>query len=223
MTGYVSTRYYRAPEIMLPVLQISTEDEHRADLTRRALTSHVVLLPSQHDLRGSVVPRRDVSSVDIWSTGCIFAEMLEGKPLFPGKDRECRVLPSRASAHPKTSTNSLSSPSSLVLLPTMSSRPLLVKTCVSRKHTRSLAYPQTLRFVQSLPKREKVPFTTKFPNADPLCECHGGRPSCMTDFKRLTSLRRCSSSTREPVSPRPRVCLTSTWRRTTTRPTSYQR
>jgi p38 MAP kinase len=29
---------------------------------------------------------------------------------------------------------------------------------------------QTLRFVQSLPKREKVPFSTKFPSADPLCE-----------------------------------------------------
>lgn len=27
---------------------------------------------------------------------------------------------------------------------------------------------QTLRFVQSLPKREKVPFATKFPSADPL-------------------------------------------------------
>lgn len=24
--------------------------------------------------------------VDIWSAACIFAEMLEGKPLFPGKD-----------------------------------------------------------------------------------------------------------------------------------------
>lgn len=30
---------------------------------------------------------------------------------------------------------------------------------------------QTLRFVQSLPKREKVPFATKFSNADPLGEC----------------------------------------------------
>ncbi|CAE6503687.1 unnamed protein product [Rhizoctonia solani] len=49
MTGYVSTRYYRAPEIML------------------------------------TWQKYDVA-VDIWSTGCIFAEMLEGKPLFPGKD-----------------------------------------------------------------------------------------------------------------------------------------
>ena len=49
MTGYVSTRYYRAPEIMLTW---------------------------QHYDK----------AVDIWSVGCIFAEMLEGKPLFPGND-----------------------------------------------------------------------------------------------------------------------------------------
>lgn len=51
MTGYVSTRYYRAPEIML------------------------------------TWQKYDVA-VDIWSAACIFAEMLEGKPLFPGKDRK---------------------------------------------------------------------------------------------------------------------------------------
>lgn len=55
MTGYVSTRYYRAPEIML------------------------------------TWQKYDVA-VDIWSTGCIFAEMLEGKPLFPGKDRTSDAL-----------------------------------------------------------------------------------------------------------------------------------
>jgi len=49
MTGYVSTRYYRAPEIMLTWQKYDVE-------------------------------------VDIWSAGCIFAEMLEGKPVFPGKD-----------------------------------------------------------------------------------------------------------------------------------------
>ncbi|KAI2792307.1 Mitogen-activated protein kinase HOG1 [Penicillium oxalicum] len=49
MTGYVATRFYRAPEIMLTWRQYDEK-------------------------------------VDIWSVGCIFAEMLTGKPLFPGKN-----------------------------------------------------------------------------------------------------------------------------------------
>jgi p38 MAP kinase len=49
MTGYVSTRYYRAPEIMLTW-------------------------------------RRYNEKVDTWSVGCIFAEMILGRPLFPGKN-----------------------------------------------------------------------------------------------------------------------------------------
>ncbi|CAL5866192.1 uncharacterized protein PFLUO_LOCUS399 [Penicillium psychrofluorescens] len=49
MTGYVSTRYYRAPEIMLTW-------------------------------------RRYNEKVDIWSAGCIFAELILGRPLFPGKN-----------------------------------------------------------------------------------------------------------------------------------------
>ncbi|KAL4920882.1 mitogen-activated protein kinase mpkC [Aspergillus aurantiobrunneus] len=49
MTGYVSTRYYRAPEIMLTWQRYGHE-------------------------------------VDLWSVGCIVAEMLLGRPLFPGTD-----------------------------------------------------------------------------------------------------------------------------------------
>ncbi|CAG7836936.1 unnamed protein product [Allacma fusca] len=49
MTGYVATRWYRAPEIMLNWMHYNT-------------------------------------SVDIWSVGCIMAELLTGKTLFPGTD-----------------------------------------------------------------------------------------------------------------------------------------
>lgn len=102
MTGYVSTRYYRAPEIML------------------------------------TWQKYDVA-VDIWSTGCIFAEMLEGKPLFPGKDHVNQF---------SIITELLGTPPDDVI--------------------QTIASENTLRFVQSLPKRERVPFSKKFPSADPL-------------------------------------------------------
>jgi len=49
MTGYVATRWYRAPEIMLNWMHYN-------------------------------------QTVDIWSVGCIFAECLTGRVLFPGTD-----------------------------------------------------------------------------------------------------------------------------------------
>ncbi|XP_031552249.1 mitogen-activated protein kinase 14-like [Actinia tenebrosa] len=49
MTGYVATRWYRAPEIMLNWMHYN-------------------------------------QTVDIWSVGCIMAELLTGKTLFPGND-----------------------------------------------------------------------------------------------------------------------------------------
>jgi len=49
MTGYVATRWYRAPEIMLSWMHYTNR-------------------------------------VDIWSVGCIMAELFTRKPLFPGND-----------------------------------------------------------------------------------------------------------------------------------------
>ncbi|KAF9245636.1 kinase-like domain-containing protein [Melanogaster broomeanus] len=100
MTGYVSTRYYRAPEIML------------------------------------TWQKYDVA-VDIWSTGCIFAEMLEGKPLFPGKDHVNQF---------SIITELLGTPPDDVI--------------------ETIASENTLRFVQSLPKRERVPFSQKLRTTD---------------------------------------------------------
>jgi len=109
MTGYVSTRYYRAPEIMLTWQKYDTE-------------------------------------VDIWSAGCIFAEMLEGKPLFPGKDHVNQF---------SIITELLGTPPDDVI--------------------ETIGSENTLRFVRSLPRREKIPFAQKFKNADPLGIAHNVR------------------------------------------------
>ena len=47
LTDYITTRWYRAPEVMTSWKEYTT-------------------------------------AIDVWATGCIFAEMLLGKPLFPG-------------------------------------------------------------------------------------------------------------------------------------------
>lgn len=49
MTEYVSTRWYRAPELLVA-----------------------------HQMYGN--------GIDIWAIGCIFVELLTGKPLFNGKN-----------------------------------------------------------------------------------------------------------------------------------------
>ncbi|KAJ3908274.1 kinase-like domain-containing protein [Lentinula edodes] len=120
MTGYVSTRYYRAPEIML------------------------------------TWQKYDVA-VDIWSTGCIFAEMLEGKPLFPGKDR---------ASHAFIYCRSCSLSASIVDVDQFSIITQLLGTPPDDV-IETIASENTLRFVQSLPKRERVPFSQKLRTNDP--------------------------------------------------------
>lgn len=119
MTGYVSTRYYRAPEIMLTWQKYDVE-------------------------------------VDIWSAGCIFAEMLEGKPLFPGKDHVNQF---------SIITELLGTPPDDVIHTICSEN---VSVYLSWDDGTNTYMSQTLRFVQSLPKRERQPLSQKFRNADPL-------------------------------------------------------
>ncbi|KAJ5308620.1 hypothetical protein N7508_003999 [Penicillium antarcticum] len=91
MTGYVSTRFYRAPEIMLTW-------------------------------------KRYTEKVDIWSAGCIFAEMIIHRPLFPGKDHIDQYC---------------------VITELLGSPPEDVIANVSSENT--------LRFIHSLPKQPKKP------------------------------------------------------------------
>lgn len=101
MTGYVSTRHYRAPEIMLSWQKYDVE-------------------------------------VDIWSAGCILAEMIQGKPLFPGRDHihQFSIITELLGTPPEEVINTIGS-------------------------------ENTLKFVKSLPVRERVPLATRFEGSEP--------------------------------------------------------
>lgn len=80
LTEYVATRWYRAPEIMLNskvlVSQVKTysRNEERGTHFVHLRGSNIALLTQGY-----------TKSIDIWSVGCILAEMLSRRAIFPGK------------------------------------------------------------------------------------------------------------------------------------------
>ena len=84
-----------------------------------------------------LLPQGYTKSIDIWSVGCILAEMLSNRPIFPGKhylDQLNHIL------------GVLGSPSQEDL------------ECIINEKARS--------YLQSLPFKPKVPWAKLFPNAD---------------------------------------------------------
>ena len=104
MTGYVATRYWRAPEIMLNWMHYNKQGAHTYSGIRciyplsflpPSLTPslpHSLPLSLTHSLSSlppslpPSLPHSLPPSVDIWSVGCIMAELLTGQVLFPGSD-----------------------------------------------------------------------------------------------------------------------------------------
>ena len=102
LTEYVTTRWYRAPEI--------------------------ILCPSQYS-----------KAMDIWSIGCIFAELMARCPLFRGENYLDQI---------KKINDILGSP--------------------TEEDMSFILDPNAKKFLTELPKANKIPFENIFQNANPL-------------------------------------------------------
>ncbi|KAL6848927.1 hypothetical protein ACP4OV_021510 [Aristida adscensionis] len=110
-TDYVATRWYRAPELC------------GSFFSKCGMMLHPLYSPA----------------IDIWSIGCIFAEILTGKPLFPGKNVVHQL---------DLMTDLLGTPSADTIS--------------------QIRNEKARRYLSSMRRKQPIPFSEKFPNVDPL-------------------------------------------------------
>ncbi|KAG8175870.1 hypothetical protein JTE90_026995 [Oedothorax gibbosus] len=100
-------------------------------------------------------------SIDIWSVGCILAEMLSNKPIFPGKHFDvwsvgccfAEMISSKALFPGKNYLDQLNHILNIVGSPSQEDM-----NCIINEKART--------YLQSLPRKPKVPWTSLYPNAN---------------------------------------------------------
>ncbi|KAK4369072.1 hypothetical protein RND71_012864 [Anisodus tanguticus] len=142
-TDYVATRWYRAPELCGSFYSKNNcwhaaPAEHFAFHLLYGIADSFVHYGYFALFRGRS-PFLYTPAIDIWSIGCIFAEVLTGKPLFPGKNV----------------VHQLDLMTDLLGTPSMDT--------ISRVRN-----DKARRYLTSMRKKQPVSFAQKFPNADPL-------------------------------------------------------
>lgn len=120
MTGYIATRHYRAPEVML-------------------------------------IWQRYTCAVDIWSVGCVLAEMLLGRVLLPGENH----------VHQFTLITELLGKPPKAVMERIYNKNVCSKHELRSKRRDANARLQTLKHVESLPELQHCSFTSLFQNFHP--------------------------------------------------------
>ena len=100
-------------------------------------------------------------AIDVWSVGCIMAEMLSGRPLFPGRDCASALVCLRPRMlTPPTDHHQLS-----LILETLGTPSIDDFYAINSQRSRE--------YIRALPFRRKKSFAQMFPAANPLV-----RPLC---------------------------------------------